>query len=226
MNAPHGFWKWLCCLILLLEACVRLALAHTLPISYLRLTTDESYLHLELIFNPFELTFLSELDDNHDAELSPAELSVHGQLLADRVVGAFKLTAGGKTFTAETAGMDPDLNGHHVRLRAHYRLVARNAPLTLASDFNQLTSGSHLTQISYVNGTNTQMAQFDSQSHSVTFESRDAKVTSVLPNDTVKSRALLVPALVLAVLLVLAAAAISFSFVHKQRRNPQPVRES
>ncbi len=146
------------------------AAAHTLPVSYLRLSTDADYLHFELIFNPFELTFMSEVDDNHDAELSPAELELHGQKLADRVVGAFHLSAGGKPLRPETAGMDPDLNGHHVRVRAHYKVDARRLPLTLESNLIAIMSASHLTQVTYVNGDVCQMAQLDSQSRKVTFE--------------------------------------------------------
>ena len=59
--------------------------AHTLPISYLHFIPDADYLHLELVFNPFELTFMSEVDENKDGELSPAELQAHGQMVADRL---------------------------------------------------------------------------------------------------------------------------------------------
>lgn len=145
------------------------ASAHTLPISYLRLVPDADYLHLELVFNPFELTFMSEVDENKDGELSLAELQAHGQTVADRVVGALKLSVVGRELHTETAGMDPDLNGHHVRLRAHYKVDARQAPLTVESDLISITSASHLTQVTYANGTNTQKAQLDSQSRRVTF---------------------------------------------------------
>ena len=64
---------------------------HTLPISYLRLVPEADYLHLELIFNPFELALMAEVDDNRDAELDLGELARHGQVVADAVVGALKL---------------------------------------------------------------------------------------------------------------------------------------
>ena len=57
--------------------------AHTLPISYLRLVPEADYLHLELIFNPFELALMSEVDDNKDAELDLGELARHGQVVAN-----------------------------------------------------------------------------------------------------------------------------------------------
>ena len=141
-----------------------------MPISYLRLVADVDYLHLELVFNPFELAFMPELDDNKDAELDPNELGAHGQVLADRVAGAFKLSAGNTALRPETTGMDPDLNGHHVRLRAHYKVDARRLPLTVETELPTLTSASHLTQVTYVNGGQPQLAQLDPHSRKVTFQ--------------------------------------------------------
>jgi hypothetical protein len=146
------------------------AAAHTLPISYLRLVPDADYLHLELVFNPFELTFMGEVDESKDGELSLAELEAHGQTVADRVVGALKLTAGDTPLRPETTGMDPDLSGHHVRLRAHYKVDARRLPLTVESDLPALTSSSHLTQITYVNDGRQQLAQLDPHSRKATFQ--------------------------------------------------------
>jgi hypothetical protein len=146
------------------------AVAHTLPISYLQLVPAEDYLHAELLFNPFELRFMPELDDNKDAELDLKELAAHGQMLADRVAGALKLSVGGKVLRPETVGMDPDLSGHHVRMRAHYKVDARRVPLTVETELSALTSSSHLTQVTYVNGGHQQLAQLDSQSRKVTFQ--------------------------------------------------------
>src|SRR5512146_3267418 len=75
--------------------------AHTLPISYLRLQPDADYLHLEFTFNAFELTFLSDIDDNKDGELDADELKAHGQGLANRVVSVLKLKVGGQPVSAE-----------------------------------------------------------------------------------------------------------------------------
>lgn len=169
MNVRRELPAVLRCLGAALGMLALAASAHTLPISYLRLVPDADYLHLELVFNPFELTFMSEVDENKDGELSLGELQAHGQTVADRVVGALKLSVVGRELHTETAGMDPDLNGHHVRLRAHYKVDARQVPLTVESDLISITSASHLTQVTYVNGTNTQKAQLDSQSRKVTF---------------------------------------------------------
>ncbi len=159
-----------CLPAILLAGFAGAANAHTLPISYLRVVPDADYLHLELVFNPFELSFMSEVDTNKDAELSPPELEARGEMVAQRVTGAFTITVGGTVLKPETTGMDPDLSGHHVRLRAHYKVDARRVPLTVDSDLISLTSGSHLTQVTYVSEGANQMAQLDSQSRRVTFE--------------------------------------------------------
>lgn len=158
-----------------------LAPAHTLPISYLRLVPDADYLHLEFVFNPFELTFMSELDENKDAELSLTELEAHGQMLANRVAAAIKLTVGGREVRPETAGMDPSLNGHHVRLRAQYKVDARWSPLTVDSDLISITSASHLIQVTYVRPDGERKAQLDSRSHKVTFTTAQRPTLPVSP---------------------------------------------
>lgn len=158
------------CLLAALALFACRACAHTLPISYLRLQADADYLHLELVFNAFEISFISELDDNKDGELDEAELMAHGQALANRVVSVLKLTVGGKPVFAETAGMDPDMTGHHVRLRAHYKVDARRLPVTLESDLNSITSSSHLIQVAFVGEGPQQLAQLDMHWPKVTFQ--------------------------------------------------------
>jgi hypothetical protein len=196
-----------------------LAAAHTLPISYLRLVPDADYLHLELVFNPFELSFMSELDENKDAELSPAELEAHGQMLANRVTAALKLTVGGREVRPETAGMDPDMTGHHVRLRAHYKVDARRSPLTVDSDLISITSASHLIQVTYAYPEGEQRAQLDSRSHKVTFTPPPAtKAVPASPTD--QKRAVFGSTLLLvAVFALLIVGAGLILFARKQMRS-------
>jgi hypothetical protein len=144
--------------------------AHTLPISYLRLQAEADYLHLEFTFNAFEVSFFSELDDNHDGELDAAELKAHGQVLADRVVAALKVSVGDQLLAPETVGMDPDMAGHHVRLRAHYKLDARHVPLTLESGLDGITSSSHLIQVTYAQDGQQRLGQLDTQTRKLTFQ--------------------------------------------------------
>jgi hypothetical protein len=208
------FRTWLAAGVLALSS--GRAAAHTLPISYLRLVPDADYLHLELVFNPFELTFVPEADENKDGELNLAELAAHGQLVADRVVSAIKLSAGGATLRPETAGMDPDLNGHHVRLRAHYKVDARRLPLTVESDLPALTSSSHLTQITYVNDGHQQLAQLDPHSRKATFQPPADQKPTATPARPHRRAALGLVIMVATVFLVVLGAALLW-VLRKQR---------
>ncbi len=196
--------------------------AHTLPISYLRLVPDADYLHLELVFNPFELTFMAEVDENKDGELSPAELQAHGNVMADRVTAAWIVSTDGQRLQAETAGMDPDLNGHHVRLRAHYKVDARRLPLTLESDLISIMNASHLTQVTYGHPEGPQMAQLDSLSRKVTFTPPSSKHQSppLAPPKALPGMALLAAAVVF----LPAAGAGLWLFLRKRNRIPGEAR--
>ncbi len=157
-----------------------------MPISYLRLQPDADYLHLEMVFNAFEISFISELDDNKDGELDVAELKAHGQTLANRMVSALKLTVGGKPVFAETAGMDLDMTGHHVRLRAHYKVDARRSPVTLESELNSITSSSHLIQVTFIGEGPQQLAQLDMHWPKVTFQPSAVTASQPTPVNKVK----------------------------------------
>jgi hypothetical protein len=142
---------------------------HTLPISYLRVSAGAEYVHVELVFNPFELRFIAEVDENRDGELDAKELKKHGPNIARRLADALKFTIDGRALRAESAGMDPDMTGHHVKLRAHYPADARRSPLTLESDLAVLTSASHLVQVTFLCDGQSELAQLDSHSKKVTF---------------------------------------------------------
>ena len=143
--------------------------AHTLPISYLRLVADTNYLHLELTLNPFELNFFPELDTNHNGRLEAAELEGKLELVASRILECLKLSVDGSSIHAEVAGLMPDVDSHHVTLRAHYAVAAANRAVTLVSTLPSITSGSHLTQVTFTCAGRRQLAQLDIQSPKVTF---------------------------------------------------------
>lgn len=196
--------------------------AHTLPISYLRLQPDADYLHLEFTFNAFELTFLSDIDDNKDGELDADELKAHGQVLANRVVSALKLKVGGQPVSAETAGMDPDMTGHHVRLRAHYKVDARHLPLTLESDLVAITSSSHLVQVTYAQDGHQRLAQLDSQTRKVTFQPFGLAAPSLAAMKVVKLRRVTFGAVaLLAILLLVVVVALTLLLLRKPPRVQQ-----
>ncbi|HZQ46726.1 MAG TPA: hypothetical protein VFC07_06940 [Verrucomicrobiae bacterium] len=186
MQKPIRFLRPFCCLLAAMILFTFRAGAHTLPISYLRLQPDADYLHLELVFNAFEISFISEMDDNKDGELDAAELTTHGQALANRVVSALKLRIGNRFLAAETAGMDLDMTGHHVRLRAHYKVDARRLPVTLESELNSITSASHLIQVTFIGAGRQQLAQLDAHWPKITFQPADESAFPPAPAGVAK----------------------------------------
>jgi hypothetical protein len=152
--------------------------AHTLPISYLYLVPDADYLHLELILNPFELSFFSELDQNKDGQLEPSELEAQKDGITRHLVEAIQLKVNGKLIPAEVSGLIPDVDCHHLALRAHYRVDARRATLTLESTLPGITSGSHLTQVTCFGAGHRQLAQVGVQSPKATFEGPERAAVS------------------------------------------------
>jgi hypothetical protein len=145
------------------------ALAHTLPISFLTVVPDTEYLHLELTFNPFELSFARELDTNHNGRIDPQEWEAQQAVVTARLLGCLKVSAGGQMLSPEIAGVTPDLDSHHATLRAHYRGDVRHLPLHIESSLAAITSGSHLTQVTVSGPEGQQRAQLDMQSTSASF---------------------------------------------------------
>lgn len=146
------------------------ARAHTLPISTLTLVPDKSYLHFELTLNPFELTFYSELDANHDGRLDPGEWHGQGEKIAWRILEALKLRVDERLVVADIAGLSQSYESHHIAVRAHFAVDARRAKVSLESQLAALTSGSHVTQVNFGKGERLQAARLDMQSNQVTFE--------------------------------------------------------
>ncbi len=143
--------------------------AHTLPISYVFVVTDQDYVHLELSFNPFELAGFTEFDANKNGRLDPEELSSPPDQLTRQILDHLILSADGKPVAPENAGIAPDADSHHATLRAHYRVNASRAALTLESRLPEITSSSHLSQVNFLRDGKPQLAQLDSQSRHVTF---------------------------------------------------------
>ncbi len=143
--------------------------AHTLPISFLQIVPGADYLHLELALNPFELSFFSELDTRKDGRLDPGELAGRESLVARRILDCLKVRVGGKPIVPEVSGITPDVDSHHFTVRAQYRVDARSQSLELESNLATITTGSHLTQVTYSRLGQRQLAQLDMQSSKVTF---------------------------------------------------------
>jgi len=142
--------------------------AHTLPISFLRLQPEAEFLHAELVLNPFELNFFSELDRNHDGRFDDDELKASESALVRRIVESLRLFVRGEAVAAEVAGVAFEGDTHHVAMRAHYHVDARRAPLRIQSALGALTSGSHVTHV-VLAGEPPQQARLDMQTTSAVF---------------------------------------------------------
>lgn len=150
------------------------ATAHTLPISYLFVVTDQDYVHLELSFNPFELANFAEFDTNRNSRLDAGELAAAGPGICRQLLSQLTLSANDKLVAAENAGLSPEGDTHHAVLRAHYRVDARNAKLALESRLPAITSSSHLTQVNFLRKGKRELAQLDVQSRTASFSVPEA----------------------------------------------------
>ena len=156
-------------------------LSHTLPISFLTIVPDADYLHAELTFNPFELTFASELDGNKNGQIDPHEWVEQETNVTARILECLKLEIAGRLITAEISGLTPDIESHHVTLRAHYRIDARGRQVRIESDLSRITSGSHLTQVTFGSEDRQQWARLDMQSKVATFEPANGLIVPTHP---------------------------------------------
>lgn len=144
--------------------------AHTLPISYLTVVPGADHVHLELVLNPFELNSFSELDQNRNGRLDPTELEARDSFLTQLLREHLNLSVNGKRISAEVAGFTPDLDSHHISFRAHYRVDARQQSLTITSTLNSITSGSHITQVNYLESGRSRAARLDMNTPTVTMK--------------------------------------------------------
>lgn len=157
------------------------SVAHTLPVSFLRLVPDADYLHLELVFNPFEFTFFPELDANKDGRLDPREWEAQQLNATRRMLDCLKVRVDGKLVPTGISGISPDFDSHHATLRAHYAADARRCTVSIESSLATLTSGSHFTQVTFGRDGGVQSARLDMQSTTATFESLEKNESSAAP---------------------------------------------
>jgi hypothetical protein len=197
--------------------------SHLLPISYLVLVPDADYLHLELVFNPFELSFFSELDANKDGRLALSELESKKDLITRRVIDCLKVRVGERLVASETAGITPDMMSHHLTLRAHYPVDARRSKLTIESSLSTITSGSHLIQVTYSGSGHRQLANLDMQSARVTFAPSVAVKSAPMPlAQKPGAHAPFGPLLWLLAIPAMTIYALGFYFIRRQPRTSPP----
>ena len=150
MRMNHGKRAAFLCICAWLCHCATGA-GHTLPISYLTVVPDTNYVHVELVLNPYELSFFAEIDANHNRILDREEMDRFRQVGTELLLGAIEIRVEGRMIRADAAGADLALGSHHVALRAHYPVDARRLPLKVVCRLAQITSGGHVTVVNYVN---------------------------------------------------------------------------
>lgn len=182
-------WTWLWAAVPGLALTAVQLCAHTLPISYLFVVADAEYVHLELSFNPFELSEFSELDTNHNARLDAEEFAATQSRITRRLLDHLKLKVNGHLVPVESAGLSPDGDTHHATLRAHFKTDARHATLAIESTLQQVTSSSHLTQVNFLRAGRRGLAQLDARAGTATFvQPADARCDPALPGLCVNCR--------------------------------------
>ena len=152
MRMHHGHRTGILCVCAWVCHCASSA-AHTLPISYLTVVPDKNYVHVELVLNPYELSFFPELDANHNRILDRDEMARFRQVGTELLLGAIEIRVEGRPgiALADSAGTELALGSHHVVLRAHYPIDARQLPLKVVCTLTKITSGGHVTVVNYIN---------------------------------------------------------------------------
>lgn len=162
---------WLLSSVVFLTAGTAGVEAHTLPISYLTLVPDENYLHLELSLNPFELTSVPGLEGaGRDGQFLLPAGSEQEEKCARAILATLIVRVGGRVVAPETAGLTRSFETHHLALRAHYPADARTSAVSVESKLAGITSGAHLTQVTFGSGDVARAARLDLQANTVTFE--------------------------------------------------------
>ena len=125
---------------------------------------------MELVLNPFELRFFSELDHNRNGRLEPMELQGKEKLISQRLVSCLKLKVDDVAIPAETSGLVDDFDTHHLTVRAHYAAATQRSSITIESSLPTITSGSHITQVTFGTRDRIQSAQLGMNSTAATFD--------------------------------------------------------
>jgi hypothetical protein len=189
MKVPcHIHWERVVAFLLLSIAGLNLH-AHTLPISYLQAVQDETYVHLELTINPFELNFSRELDNNRNGLLEAAEIAAADEKLAQRILERVVLKADGIRIAAESAGIAGEPTDHHLTIRAHFPIAASRAAISIDTDLQAVTSASHLTEVTFRSERGMQLARLDAQHPTAQFVLAEARQVVAEPMEIVPANA-------------------------------------
>jgi len=196
--------------------------AHTLPISYMTLVPDADYLHLELSINPFELNFLPLMAWEESGRLDAKVSQEQNKQIETKILGALKISVGGKIIVAENAGVTSDPDSHHLTFLAHYKADALHLPLTIESDLAALTGSSHITEVTYQRDGRQQLARFDAQSFRAQFAPFEKQIFVAAPPVAASAHASLWTFQELFFVIAVPALVILAGFIWKLREHLQP----
>jgi hypothetical protein len=141
-----------------------------LPISYLTVVPDTTHVHMEFVVNPYELQFFNEVDKNHNNVLDPEELDAFEHLARACLVNRLELQVDGRTIKADVAGANLAVGTHHVVIRTHYPVDARDVPITIHCYLWGVLRNSDVIIFKYINRGHTQSRLVDSSKKVVTFD--------------------------------------------------------
>jgi hypothetical protein len=154
------------------------AFAHDLPISNMAIVVDQNAVHLELVLNAEELSFFSEIDTNNDGLAGLKEVEAKSEQISKTIVDCFKLLIDGKPAPAAVYGVVPDIGTHHLTIRAHYSIDAREMPVHLTSDLAAITQRAHVVEVTFRRPNVRQAARLDAHSREVLFDFKKKKVVT------------------------------------------------
>lgn len=145
--------------------------AHDIPISTIHIIPDQNEVHLQLTMNSFELTFLSEVDQDHNGYMDGNELDAKRALIKKRLLSTLTIMMDGTTIHAGSAGIQLNELNHHLVLKVHYPKEREYESLKLISDIEGITSKSQITQVTYGKSGHHQKALLQAGSNTATFVS-------------------------------------------------------
>lgn len=143
--------------------------AHDLPVSELKLVAGDDRLHLEIMLNAWELQFFNELDGDKNGLLDRQELDAREEQIARRVVDTLDIRIDNQLIAADVAGVVPDYNTHHLTIRAHYPVDARDAQMEVSSRLAAITNAAHVVKLTLRRTATTERATLSSSDSLASF---------------------------------------------------------
>ncbi|MCA9231653.1 MAG: hypothetical protein KDA57_13460 [Planctomycetales bacterium] len=144
--------------------------AHDLPISDMMIVAAAETMHVELVLNAEELSFFPEIDQDDNGLLDPAELEKRSNQISQHIVDCFHFQVGNQPVIAAVHGVVPSIGSHHLTIRAHYAVDAREQAVHLESQLPAITRTSHVVEVTFKRPGSQYAARLDAHDHEVLFD--------------------------------------------------------